>query len=121
MKYDSAFKPDVLNDKCPSRAILSHVTSKWGVLVLLALQGNTMRFSELRRKIRGVSERMLSQTLKSLQDDGFVIRRSFDVVPPHVEYSLSPLGEGVADKVKSLTGWIENNIGEILSAQNTAT
>ena len=77
---------------CPSREVLKHVTSRWGVLVLIALEGKTRRFSELRRSIGGVSERMLAQTLQWLEGDGLVLRIAHDVVPPHVEYRLTPLG-----------------------------
>ena len=112
-------KGDVFSDKCPSRDILKHVTSRWGVLVLFALKdGRTHRFSELRRKIAGVSEKMLAQTLQALEQDGFVLRTSFPVVPPHVEYSLTELGLEVADRVASLADWIEDNISDILAAQS---
>lgn len=112
-----SFAPDVMVAACPSRRILSHVTSRWGVLVLIALRDQTLRFSALRRHIGGVSERMLAQTLQTLEADGFVIRRSFDVVPPHVEYSLSPLGEEVTGKVAALAEWIEDNLGRIPGAR----
>ena len=98
---------------CPSRAVLSHVTSRWGVLVLIALQEGTLRFSALRRRIGGVSERMLAQTLKVLEADGFITRRAHDVVPPHVEYSLTPLGREVAERVAGLAHWIEDNLERI--------
>ncbi|RCX08357.1 winged helix-turn-helix transcriptional regulator [Marinomonas foliarum] len=112
-------KGDVFSDKCPSRDILKHVTSRWGVLVLFALKdGETQRFSELRRKIAGVSEKMLAQTLQALEQDGFVLRTSFPVVPPHVEYSLTELGLEVADRVANLADWIEDNISDILAAQS---
>ncbi|PYF80422.1 MULTISPECIES: helix-turn-helix domain-containing protein [Marinomonas] len=112
-------KGDVFSDKCPSRDILKHVTSRWGVLVLFALKdGQTHRFSELRRKILGVSEKMLAQTLQALETDGFVLRISYPVVPPHVEYSLTELGVEVAARVASLADWIEDNITDILSAQS---
>ncbi len=104
---------DVFADKCPSRLILNHITSRWGVLVLVALLAGTHRFSELRRKINGVSERMLAQTLQVLEADGFVDRRSLPVVPPHVEYSLTPLGVEVAEKVRNLVDWIQQNLGRI--------
>lgn len=110
-------EPDVMAAACPSRRILSHVTSRWGVLVLIALSDQTLRFSALRRHIGGVSDRMLAQTLQTLEADGFVIRRSLDVVPPHVEYSLSPLGEEVAERVAALAGWIEGNLGRIPGAR----
>ena len=106
---------------CPSREVLKHVTSRWGVLVLIALEGGTRRFSQLRRMIGGVSERMLAQTLQWLEQDGIVARRAFAVVPPHVEYSLTPLGAEVAEKVRGLADWIELNIDRILSSQETAS
>ena len=104
---------DVFADKCPSRLILNHITSRWGVLVLVALLAGTHRFSELRRKITGVSERMLAQTLQTLETDGFVDRRSLPVVPPHVEYNLTPVGVEVAEQVRNLVDWIEQNLGRI--------
>jgi DNA-binding HxlR family transcriptional regulator len=100
---------DVLDPNCPSRVILDHLTSKWGVLVLIVLRGRTIRFGELRRSIGIVSERMLAQTLRTLEADGFVQRRELPVVPLHVEYSLTPLGEGAAEKVHALVAWVEAN------------
>ena len=108
---------EVLCAACPARAILNHVTSRWGVLVLLALRGGTRRFSELRRKIDGVSEKMLAQTLQQLEQDGFVSRVAYPVVPPHVSYSLSPLGEGIGTQVAALTDWIETHLPQLLQAQ----
>ena len=99
---------------CPSREVLNHVTSRWGVLVLMALEARTLRFSQLKRQIGGVSERMLAQTLKALESDGFVRPQAFEVVPPHVEYSLTPLGLEVAERVRSLADWIEVNLPRIL-------
>ncbi|SHL62216.1 winged helix-turn-helix transcriptional regulator [Roseibium suaedae] len=110
---------EVLNERCPSREILSHLMSRWGVLVLIALLEHTHRFSELRRKVGGVSEKMLAQTLQTLEADGFVLRQSFPVVPPHVEYSLTPLGEEAALKVRDLVIWIEDNIGRILETRES--
>jgi DNA-binding HxlR family transcriptional regulator len=100
-------------EACPSREVLKHVTSRWGVLVLIALLTGTHRFSELRRRIGGVSERMLAQTLHWLEEDGFVSRVSYPVVPPHVEYSLTPLGEEVGARVRDLADWIELNLPRI--------
>lgn len=104
---------DLMAEACPSREVLKHVTSRWGVLVLLALQGGTHRFSELRRAIGGVSERMLAQTLQWLEGDGLVDRVAYQVVPPHVEYSLTPLGSEAAEKVRGLADWIEVNLPRI--------
>jgi len=111
---------DLFAEKCPSREVLKHVTSRWGVLVLVALLGGTHRFSDLRRKTAGVSERMLAQTLKWLEGDGFVLRKAWPVVPPHVEYSLSPLGREVAMKVEGLADWIEENLAQIIEARPAA-
>ncbi len=110
---------NVFAELCPSREVLQHVTSRWGVLVLVALLGGTHRFSDLRRKIGGVSEKMLAQTLQWLERDGFVLRVAYPVVPPHVEYSLTPLGQEVAQRVQALADWIEGNLATILRARGT--
>ena len=108
---------DLLAENCPSRSILMHLTSRWGVLVLMVLEDGTHRFSEIRRAIGGVSERMLAQTLQALEADGFVKRVAHDVVPPHVEYSLTPLGRGAAAKVRGLADWIEVNLPRVMTAR----
>ncbi|AUZ64642.1 winged helix-turn-helix transcriptional regulator [Citrobacter amalonaticus] len=102
-------------EQCPSREVLKHVTSRWGVLILVALRDGTHRFSDLRRKMGGVSEKMLAQSLQALEQDGFITRVSYPVVPPHVEYSLTPLGEQVSDKVAALADWIELNLPQVLA------
>ena len=111
---------ELFSVKCPSRTILNHVTSRWGVLVLVALMGGTHRFSELRRKVGGVSEKMLAQTLQCLEKDGFVKRVSLPVVPPHVEYTLTPMGMEVSHKVESLADWIEENTSRIMKVRQEA-
>ena len=103
---------------CPSREVLKHMTSRWGVLVLMVLATRMHRFSELRRTIDGVRERMLAQTLQWLESDGLVDRIAYDVVPPHVEYRLTPLGQEAAEKVRGLADWIETNLPRILQAQD---
>ena len=110
-------------EQCPSREVLKHVTSRWGVLILIALRDGTHRFSDLRRKMGGVSEKMLSQSLQWLEQDGFINRVSYPVVPPHVEYSLTPLGEQVSEKVAALADWIELNVPHVLAhhAQQVAS
>ncbi|OUJ16093.1 hypothetical protein HK28_05780 [Acetobacter sp. DsW_063] len=108
---------DLMAAQCPSREVLKHMTSRWGVLVLIALQNGTHRFGELRRLIGGVSERMLAQTLQWLESDGLVDRIAFHVVPPHVEYSLTPLGQEAAEKVSALADWIEIRLPSILEAK----
>lgn len=109
---------DLMAAACPSREILKHVTSRWGVLVLIVLEKRTLRFSELRRTIGGVSERMLAQTLQWLEEDGMVNRKAFQVVPPHVEYNLTPLGKEAAEKVRLLADWIETSVPRVVGLWN---
>jgi DNA-binding HxlR family transcriptional regulator len=111
--YQSA---NVLVSECPSRTVLQHLTSRWGTLVMIVLATGTHRFSALRRQIGGASERMLAQTLQQLEADGFVLRVALDVVPPHVEYSLTPLGRQASAHIIALSGWIEANLPEILGS-----
>lgn len=103
--------------QCPSRTLLDHVTSKWGVLVLLALGVDTMRWSELRRCIEGISEKMLAQTLKTLEADGLVRRVARPVVPPHVEYNLTESGQAVHDRLLPLMEWVGANADRIISPE----
>ena len=107
----------VLSTECPSREILEHLTSKWSVLVLRCLSDGVHRFSELKQRIEGVSEKMLSQTLKTLEHDGFILRTVYPVVPPKVEYKLTILGSQAAEKTMYLIGWIEKSLPEILESK----
>lgn len=111
---------DVFAEACPSREVLRNVTSRWAVLILVALRGGTHRFSDLRRKINGISEKMLAQTLQTLEQDGFVLRVAHPVIPPHVEYSLTPVGQEVSQRVEDLADWIEQSLPLIMSARETA-
>ena len=104
---------DLLSAACPSREVLKHVTSRWGVLVLIALEHETLRFSALRRRVGGVSERMLAQTLKWLEGDGLVERIAHDVIQPHLDYRLTPLGREAAERVRALADWIETSLPQI--------
>jgi DNA-binding HxlR family transcriptional regulator len=108
---------DVNQAMCPSRLILEHVTSRWGVLVLAALLNRSYRFSELRREIGGVSEKMLAQTLQTLERDGFVHRDAKPVIPPRVDYSLTGLGREAAEQVWGLARWAEKQVDEVLAAR----
>jgi DNA-binding HxlR family transcriptional regulator len=106
------------NRCCPTRAILAHVTGRWGSLVLAAVrESGVLRFSELRDRIEGISEKMLAQTLRDLERDGLLVRTSRPVVPPYVDYRLSRLGEGVAEHVDGLVRWIETNVHGLVHAQ----
>jgi DNA-binding HxlR family transcriptional regulator len=114
---ERVLRGDLFSEHCPSREVLKHVTSRWGVLLLVALSGGTHRFSELRRKVGGISEKMLAQTLVWLEQDGFVQRIAHPVVPPHVEYRLTPLGQEIGRKVGELADWIEGNMDGIQAAR----
>lgn len=105
---------NVLATNCPSRPILQHLTSQWGTLVMIALSIGRHRFAELRRRVGGVSDRMLSQTLKDLEADGFVVRTAHAVVPPHVDYELTDLGREAAKHVVALASLIEASLPQIL-------
>ncbi|WUK17058.1 helix-turn-helix transcriptional regulator [Kitasatospora sp. NBC_00374] len=102
---------------CPSRGVLEHVTSRWGVLVLAALMERGYRFSELRRRVAGVSEKMLAQTLQNLERDGFVLRVAHPVIPPRVDYSLTPLGGEAAQLVSDLAHWVEARMCSVAEAR----
>jgi DNA-binding HxlR family transcriptional regulator len=108
---------DLFSEYCPSRDVLKHVTSRWGMLLLAALGGGAHRFSELRRKVGGISEKMLAQTLQWLEQDGFVKRIAHQAAPPHVEYKLTPLGEALSARVVDVIDWIEDNFGAIQVAR----
>jgi DNA-binding HxlR family transcriptional regulator len=116
MKVSAPLFPDgVFPAACASRTVLDHITSKWGVLVLLALsEAGTLRWSQLRRRAEGVSEKMLAQTLRTLETDGLVSRVAHPVVPPHVEYSLTPRGRELASLLNPLMAWIVDNADDIL-------
>ena len=102
---------------CVSRAVLVHLASKWAPLILRTLTRGQRRYSELRWAIEGISEKMLAQTLRDLETDGLVLRTSYPVVPPHVVYSLTPLGEDCAVHVASLLRWIETHVSELRNAR----
>ncbi|WP_446742619.1 winged helix-turn-helix transcriptional regulator [Silvibacterium acidisoli] len=95
---------------CPTREILDHVTSRWGSLVIVLLLEQTYRFSELAYRIGGVSEKMLAQTLRTLEEDGFVLRKVHETKPPKVEYSLSPFGRELGERMQVLTSFVEQNV-----------
>lgn len=100
-----------LDISCPvTRLLVEHVTSKWGVLVLLTLDDRTLRWSQLKREIDGVSEKMLIQTLQTLEADGLVRRDALPVVPPHVEYSLTEDGRAAAGLLAPLVGWAQRHV-----------
>lgn len=101
---------------CASRVLLDHVMSKWGVLVLVSLTDGPQRWSDLRRRAQGVSEKMLAQTLKTLEADGLVDRDQKPVMPPRVDYSLTPLGEELAEVLVPLLRWVGRNADAIIGS-----
>jgi DNA-binding HxlR family transcriptional regulator len=102
---------------CPTRVVLDRIADKWAVLVLGLLAAGPVRFNQLRRQIEGISQKMLSQTLKSLERDGLVSRKATPTVPVTVEYSITPLGETLSATVDGLRIWAEAHIEEVLTAQ----
>jgi DNA-binding HxlR family transcriptional regulator len=108
---------DVFARACPSRRTLENVVGKWGILALVALIEDTYRFNALRRRIDGVSEKMLAQTLHALERDGLVRRDVQTTIPPHVQYSLTPLGTRVATKLRDLIDLVEAEMPAVFAAQ----
>jgi len=113
------YYPDVrMPAQCPSRIVLDHVTSRWGFLVLIALADRTLRWSELRREVEGVSEKMLAQCLDTLEADGLVHRNAYPEIPPRVEYSLTDLGEDLVTRMLPLAEWLAQNAGAIVNGHS---
>jgi DNA-binding HxlR family transcriptional regulator len=102
---------------CPSRTVLDHVTSKWGVLILLALSEGEQRWSDLRRRAEGISEKMLAQTLKTLERDGLVRRDAQTVIPPRVDYSLTERGYELSALLVPLVAWAFENAEDIVNGK----
>ncbi|MBF9066625.1 winged helix-turn-helix transcriptional regulator [Streptacidiphilus fuscans] len=96
---------NVFEPNCPSRLLLDHVTSRWGVLVLVALSDGTMRWCEIRRWVKGITEKMLASTLRTLEADGLVLREVHPVVPPRVDYSLTERGQELVALLLPLVEW----------------
>lgn len=105
---------------CPSRTVLDHVSSKWGVLILVALWDGPQRWSALRRRAEGISEKMLAQTLKTLEGDGFLRRDAQLVIPPRVDYSLTDRGRELVAVLLPLVVWIAEHASEIVDAPAAA-
>lgn len=108
---------DVFARNCPSRETLGHVTGRWGALTLGALREDTLRFNELRRRVEGVSEKMLSQTLHALERDGLVHREAQPTNPPRVDYRLTDLGKEVTARMMGLIELLEERMPEVLAAR----
>jgi DNA-binding HxlR family transcriptional regulator len=120
-QISAAAPPDgseVFHTNCPARQVLDHITSRWGIWVLLALRERELRFFELRERIEGISEKMLSQTLRTLVRDGLVWREVEPSVPPKVTYGLNEVGRGTSDRLVDMFDWIKDNAAAICDNQN---
>ncbi|MFF2850428.1 winged helix-turn-helix transcriptional regulator [Streptomyces sp. NPDC058001] len=113
----ATFGFDVFSRACPSRGTLEHITGRWGSLTLGALYDGTFRFNELRRRVDGVSEKMLSQTLHALERDGLVHRDAQPTNPPRVDYTLTPLGRRVTEQLMTLIRCVEGQMDGVLAAR----
>ena len=111
----ASFADGVFPAGCPSRVLLGHITSKWGVLILVALSEGAQRWSDLRRRAEGISEKMLAQTLKTLERDGLVSREAQPVIPPRVDYSLTDKGYELTELLVPLVGWAFDNAEDIIN------
>src|ERR1044071_2635763 len=109
----ATYTPDVFNEACPSQKVLSRVADKWAALIICALHDQpVMRNGELLRRIGGINQKMLTQTLRNLEHDGLVARTTYDSVPPRVEYRLTSLGEGVYRPLFDICRWTQDHLEE---------
>ncbi len=111
-------EPRHTNDSCtPVRTVLARIADKWSILTIMVLSEGTKRFSELQRSIEGISQRMLTLTLRGLERDGMVTRTVYPTIPPRVDYTLTPMGESLREPVSALGGWVIANLPEIDAAR----
>lgn len=108
---------NVYMENCPTRMVLDRIADKWALLILRLIAAEPLRFNQIRREIEGISQKVLSQTLKDLERDGLVSRRAFATVPVTVEYSLTELGRTLTDAASSISRWAETNIKAVMTAQ----
>jgi DNA-binding HxlR family transcriptional regulator len=109
---------DVMAPACPTRQVVGRIGDKWTLLTLFALGTRTLRFSELRREVEGISQKMLTHTLRGLERDGLVARTVYPTIPPKVEYSLTPLGASLAEVITTIRTWAYGHMDEISSARD---
>lgn len=110
-------KYDVYNQNCPSRQALEIISDKWTILIVNLLARNTYRFGELKRQVGGISQKVLTQTLRMLEKNGFVLRKNYQTLPLKVEYSLTPLGLSLSAVFNLITDWAEQNIETVMQAR----
>ncbi len=111
------FRGDAFDADCPTRVVLEQLADKWAVLVLGALAAGPLRFNALKRRLQGVTQKMLGHTLQRMERNGLVARRTFPTIPVTVEYSLTPLGADLAAPTEAFRAWTECHIGQIVAAQ----
>jgi DNA-binding HxlR family transcriptional regulator len=117
---ESAHSHCVLDPGCGAREVFEVVSGRWGPLAIMALKEGKKRHGELRRELEGVSQKMLIQTLRNLEHNGLVVREVHPVVPPKVEYSLTPLGTSLQPLLEAVCQWSERHLGEVEEARLTA-
>lgn len=117
METIEKIRGEVYSSNCPTRQVLDRIGDKWTTLVIGLLAEKSLRFSELRRNIGGISQKMLTQTLRNLERDGLVNREVFAEVPPRVEYSLTALGQTLCAPLDAIREWAEENISDVIAAQ----
>lgn len=117
MSGSDSLELDPYRDGCPTRRILDRIGDRWTVLVVGALAEGTLRFSELRRRVEGVSQKMLTQTLRELERDGLVVREMHAAVPVRVDYTLTPAGRSLLEPLAALRAWSIGHFGEVREAQ----
>jgi DNA-binding HxlR family transcriptional regulator len=109
---------DVMATACPTRQVIGRIGDKWSLLVLYALSTGTKRFSQLRSEVEGISQKMLTQTLRALERDGLVHRHAYPTIPPKVEYKLTPLGHSLEDAIAVVRRWAYTHMDEITTARD---
>lgn len=117
MNSVSDIQPNVLNQNCESRRALERIADKWTCLIVYALLDGPRRHGELKRMIEGISQKMLTQTLRSMEADGLVQRTVIEVIPPHVEYGLTPLGQTLSDPLVAICRWAMDHLPEMQAAR----
>ena len=117
----SRMRPDVFNPNCDSRQVLALIADRWSMLVIYALGRRVRRHGELKRMIGGISQKMLTQTLRSLERDGIVARRVYDVVPPRVEYALTSLGQTLLTPLGAICRWAQNHLPQVRTAREVVS
>jgi DNA-binding HxlR family transcriptional regulator len=111
-------EPEVFTIDCPTQQVLDIICNKWSVIILYCLAFGTKRYNQLQRQIEGISQKMLTQSLRNLERHGFVERKVYPAVPPKVEYSITPLGETLIDPLGALAEWSENHIADVHTARD---